>query len=58
LVGRSCELDALDPDDLRGLVQSRITRHLSDDRLAELEAEEASERAEIMRLVDRLEGRG
>jgi hypothetical protein len=58
LVGQSCELDALDPDDLRNLVRGRIARHMSDTRLAELEAEEAGEKAEIMRLVDRLEGRG
>jgi hypothetical protein len=57
LIGQPCELDALDPDDLRGLVQSRITRHMSDERLAELEAEEAAEKAEIMDIVDQLEGR-
>jgi hypothetical protein len=55
LIGQSCELDALDPDDLRGLVRDRITRHLSDARLAELEAEETAEKAEIMRIIDRLE---
>jgi hypothetical protein len=51
LIGQSCELDALDPNDLRNLVRSRLVRHLSDVRLAELEAEEVAERDEIMRLV-------
>jgi hypothetical protein len=57
LIGQSCELDALDPDDLRGLVQNRIARHMSDERLAELEAEEAAEKAEIMDIIEELEGR-
>lgn len=55
LIGQSCELDALDPVDLRGLFESRATRHLSDARLAELEAAEAAERTEIMRIVARFE---
>jgi hypothetical protein len=57
LVGQSCELDALDPDDLRGLVTGVVTRHMSDERLDELEAEEAAEKAEIMAIVDRMERR-
>jgi hypothetical protein len=57
LVGQSCELDALDPDDLRSLVETRIARHMNGERLAELEAEEQAERAELMRLVQRLERR-
>jgi hypothetical protein len=57
LIGQSCELDALDPADLRGMVESRLARHLSAARLAELEAEEAAEKAEIMDIVDQLEGR-
>jgi hypothetical protein len=55
LVGQSCELDALDPDDLRGLVEDRVARHMSGARLAELEGEEAREKAEIMAIVRRLE---
>jgi hypothetical protein len=54
LIGRSCELDALDPAELRVLVETVIARHLSEARLTELEAEEAAEKAEIMRLVRRL----
>jgi hypothetical protein len=57
LIGQSCELDAFDPDDLRSLVQSRITLHMSDERLAELEAEEEAEKAEIMDIIEGLEGR-
>jgi hypothetical protein len=56
LIGRSCELDALDPADLRDMVRDSIAQHLSDERLAELEAEEAAERAEIMAIIERLEG--
>jgi hypothetical protein len=53
LIGQSCELDALDPDDLRGLMEGCLKRHLSDERLTELEAEEEAERAEIMQAVRR-----
>jgi hypothetical protein len=57
LIGRSCELGAFDPDDLRNLVTSRITRHMSDERLAELEAEEQAEKADLERIIRRLERR-
>jgi hypothetical protein len=57
LIGRSCELDAFDPDDLRNLVTSRITRHMSDERLAELEAAEQAEKADLERIIRRLERR-
>jgi hypothetical protein len=56
LIGQSCELDALDPVDLRDLFKSRLVRHLSDARLAELEAAEGAERTEIMRIVARFKG--
>jgi len=55
LIGRSCELDAFDPDDLRNLVTSRITRHMSDERVAKLEAQEADEKAELRRIISRPE---
>jgi hypothetical protein len=57
LIGRSCELDALDPADLRGMVRDSLAQHLSDEHLAELEAEEAAEKAEILALVEGLERR-
>jgi hypothetical protein len=57
LIGQSCELDAMDPADLRGLIEERGRRHLSDERLAELMAEEADERAEMLRIADRIERR-
>jgi hypothetical protein len=57
LIGQSCELDALDPAVLRGMVEDCARRHLSDAHLAELEAQEAAEKAEIMRIVRRLERR-
>jgi hypothetical protein len=57
LVGQSCELDALDPVELRGLVEGVVSRHISDARLAELEGEERAEKDEITRLVRRLERR-
>jgi hypothetical protein len=57
LIGQSCELDALDPDILRGLIENRGRRHLSDERLAELEEQEAVEKAEMLRIADRLTGR-
>jgi hypothetical protein len=55
LIGRSCELDALDPADLRGMVEGCLAQHLSDERLAALEADEADEKAEIMAIVEGLE---
>jgi hypothetical protein len=47
----------MDPADLRGLIEERGRRHLSDERLAELAAEEADEKAEMMRIADRIERR-
>lgn len=40
----SVELDAIEPDVLRGLVQDAIERHLPSDKFAVLKAAEASER--------------
>jgi hypothetical protein len=57
LIGRSCELDAFDPGDLRNLVTNRIARHMSDERLAELEAEERAEKADLERIIRGLERR-
>jgi hypothetical protein len=57
LIGQSCELDAMDPGDLRGLIEDRGRRHLSDARLAELITEETAERAEMLRIARRIEGR-
>ena len=54
LIGQSCELDAMDPADLRRLIEDRGRRHLSDERLAELEEHEAVEMAEMLRIADRL----
>jgi hypothetical protein len=57
LIGQSCELDALDPDDLRGLVEDRLARHMSDGRLEELEEEEADEKDELARIINQLDQR-
>jgi hypothetical protein len=42
--GESVEVDALDPDDLRGLVRGRIAQHIGPDRLRAHLAAEQSER--------------
>jgi len=47
----SVELDAIDPNTLRGLVQETIERHLPRRQFAILKAAEASERRIIARLV-------
>lgn len=50
----SCELDALTPETLRGLVQEIIERHLPPDRLAELKEQEATNLKRLTRMVKRL----
>src|SRR5262245_34894601 len=51
----SVELDAIDPNDLRALVQETIEQHLPQDQFEVLKAAEESEREIISRLVG-LEG--
>jgi hypothetical protein len=51
---RSVELDAIDPNALRSLVREAIERHQPPRMLKRLKAAENRERAEIGRLVDRL----
>src|SRR5436190_1975869 len=43
-IAHSVEVDALDPDDLRGLVRDRVAQHVDSDRLRALKAAEESER--------------
>jgi hypothetical protein len=50
----ACELDAIEPDDLRDLVRWAIEMHLPADQLALLHIVEASEREQIQGLVARL----
>ena len=50
----ACELDAIEPDDLRDLVRWAIETHLPEDQLALLKLAEASEREQIQGLVARL----
>ena len=50
----ACELDAIEPDDLRDLVRWAIEAHLSADQLALLQMIEASEREQIRGLVAKL----
>jgi len=50
----ACELDAIEPDDLRDLVRWAIEAHLSADQLALLQMIEASEREQIRGLVVKL----
>jgi hypothetical protein len=50
----SVELDAIPPDDLRGLVRDVIERHMPRERLAELQAIEAKEREELSGLIDQV----
>jgi hypothetical protein len=52
----SVELDAIAPDDLRGLVESVINRHLPQDQLQVLREAERSERMGLMQLVRHLGG--
>ncbi len=49
----SVELDAIEPDTLRGLVRDAIEQHMPAKRLAVLQAAEESERELLTRLVDR-----
>jgi hypothetical protein len=48
----SCDLDAVEPDTLRGLVRDAIERHMPPRQFAILKAAEESERAHILRLVE------
>src|SRR5262249_1732306 len=50
----SVELDAIDPDTLRGIVEAHLEEHLPQDRLRILKAAEESERAIIRHLVGRV----
>ena len=50
----SVELDAIDPNALRALVQETIEQHLPPDQFAVLKAAEQSEREIITRLVGRV----
>jgi hypothetical protein len=52
----SVELDAIEPNQLRNIVEEAITRHLSPDRLVVLEAAEHSERSILRDLITRLNG--
>ncbi|MBS0642273.1 MAG: hypothetical protein JSS43_20600 [Proteobacteria bacterium] len=52
----SVELDAIDPDHLRGVVRDAIERHLPADQLDVLKVAEASERQLLHGIVDRLMG--
>jgi hypothetical protein len=52
----ACELDAIEPDDLRALVRCAIEYHLPADQLKLLQIAEASERELITSLVDRITG--
>ena len=42
-----CELDAISPDQMRGLVEDSINRHLDQDQLRVLKVAEASEREQL-----------
>jgi hypothetical protein len=48
----ACELDAIEPDDLRAVVQWAIEQHLAADQLRVLKVAEASEREQIRGLVE------
>ena len=50
----SVELDAIEPNTLRGLVQEAIERHLPPEQFAVLKAAEQSERDIITRLVGKI----
>jgi hypothetical protein len=54
----SVELDAIEPNQLRALVQGTIERHLPPDQYAVLKAAEASEREIISRLVSKATRKG
>jgi hypothetical protein len=52
----SVELDAIEPNRLRGIVEDAIQQHLPADQLAVLEAAEESERAILRDMIGRLNG--
>jgi len=52
----ACELDAIEPDDLRALVQAALEHYLPAAQLRVLQAAEASERQLIQHLVDAIGG--
>jgi hypothetical protein len=52
----SVELDAIEPNQLRDIVEEAITRHLPPEQLGVLEAAEHSERSILRDLVTRLNG--
>lgn len=54
----SVELDAIEPGDLRQLVQDAIERHLPPNQLEVLQAAEESERALLLDMIGRLLGEG
>jgi hypothetical protein len=54
--GNSVELDAIPPDLLRQLVRDAIERHISPERLAVIEAAEASEREAAEIFIRRMNG--
>jgi hypothetical protein len=54
----SVELDAIEPDQLRGLVEDAITRHLPVEQFDVLKAAEESEREQIAGLVGMLKRNG
>ena len=54
----ACELDAIEPDDLRALVRWAIEYHLPADQLGLLQIAEASERELIQGLVGKITGNG
>ena len=47
----SVELDALDPDDLRGLLKDAIERHIDHDVLAVMKEAEASEQRTLIEMA-------
>ena len=53
----SVELDAIDPDTLRGLVRQVIERHMPRRRFKALMAQEERERSDITRMVNLIERR-
>jgi hypothetical protein len=52
----ACELDAVEPDDLRDVVRQAIEHHLPADQLKILQTAEVSEREQIAGLVGRITG--
>jgi hypothetical protein len=52
----SVELDAIEPNQLREIVEEAIEQHLPDDQLQVLEAAEQSERSILRDMISRLNG--